>query len=467
MAIPLQGARRAACDWGGSIAPRWSVRLTHPLLLLAALLAALGPMWHWYARRMIDGSDEPWGVVALLTVVMLGCVHGRWIDARPDRTLLLAGGTTVLLSALAAFRLPPLACAAVAVSGVAFTLAAVLDRDRPLLPLWAMLLLSLPVLASLQFYAGYPMRALTAWVSQGVLRASGLEVERSGVVLSWMGRAVLVDAPCSGVHMLWVGMFLNALLSYLQRASAARFLLNTAATLVLVLAGNASRNTLLFVKEAGIVSLPAWTHAGIGVLAFLATAMAIAALVRGGAAGPREAPENTARAHSRPAATACFVALTVAAGLIPLLHAGETGARSRSAVAWPTTFQGRPLERVALTPVEERFAAHFPGAVARFTDGEHQLILRAIDRPTRLLHPAADCFKAVGYSVQDSGVMADANGVQWGCFTASRYGRSMRVCERIFDEDGHSWTDVSAWYWHAVLGRTRAPWTAVAVAGTQ
>ena len=57
MAIPLKGARRAACDWGGSSAPRWSVRLSHPLLLLAVLLSALWPMWHWYARRMIDGSE--------------------------------------------------------------------------------------------------------------------------------------------------------------------------------------------------------------------------------------------------------------------------------------------------------------------------------------------------------------------------------------------------------------------------
>jgi hypothetical protein len=39
-------------------------------------------------------------------------------------------------------------------------------------------------------------------------------------------------------------------------------------TLALVLAGNALRNSLLFVKEAGIVVLPAWTHGGIGLATF-------------------------------------------------------------------------------------------------------------------------------------------------------------------------------------------------------
>jgi hypothetical protein len=40
----------------------------------------------------------------------------------------------------------------------------------------------------------------------------------------------------------------------------------------------------------------------------------------------------------------------------------------------------------------------------------------------------------------------------------------MQVCERIYDQAGASWTDVSSWYWDAALGRSQGPWMAVAVA---
>ena len=65
--------------------------------------------------------------------------------------------------------------------------------------------------------------------------------------------------------MLWVGMFLTTVLSYLQRASALRVASNMAVAFVVVVLGNVLRNTLLFLKEARIVHLPEWTHAVTGV----------------------------------------------------------------------------------------------------------------------------------------------------------------------------------------------------------
>jgi hypothetical protein len=139
--------------------------------------------------------------------------------------------------------------------------------------------------------------------------------------------------------------------------------------------------------------------------------------------------------------------------------------RTAHPVVWPASFQGQPLEPVALTPVEERFARQFPGAVARFSDGRRQLIMRAIERPTRLLHPASDCYKALGYRIDETRIVAAPDGTQWSCFSATRYGRSTKVCERIYDSAGQSWTDASSWYWDALLGRSRGPWMAVAMAG--
>ena len=51
-----------------------------------------------------------------------------------------------------------------------------------------------------------------------------------------------------------------------------------------------------------------------------------------------------------------------------------------------------------MSEVEQRFAARFPGAIARFSDGERVIVLRHVERPTRMLHPAADCFRGLGYA---------------------------------------------------------------------
>ena len=464
---------------------------TTSALLLAVHVAALWPIWLWYAQRITDGSDEPWGLVALVAVLVLVWAQRNSIRAQVDTGLLIAGAAVTLFSAASTPWLPALVRAAIGVTGLALTLTGVLERSRPLLALWALLMLSLPVIASLQFYAGYPLRLFTAWASQALLWVSGLTLDRTGVALTWAGRSVLVDAPCSGVQMLWVGMFLNALLSFLHRACALRFALNAAATLGVVLTANVLRNAILVVKEAGIVAMPAWTHTGVGLATFLVTALAIATLVRwkmpagvqkagiavlagqapqaqcgSGSPTPRAPAVSSTTFNASRASGLTFLALIVLAALVPLRTSAESsvGLRRQEEPAWPLVFQGRPLERVALSALDRRFAAQLPGHVARFTDGERHLIVRAIGEPTRLLHPAADCFKGLGYRVERPRVMTDADATAWGCFAAERDGRSLNVCERISDREGASWTDVSAWYWAALLGRTRGPWLAVTVA---
>jgi exosortase len=524
--------RRARADrhWLDSLTAKWREGPAWSLALLVAQVAALWPVWVWYARRLSDGSDEPWGLVALAAVAVLLWSQRHSLRARPDVRLCIAAAAFTVIGAASGALLPALLRAAIGVSALALALAGTFERRRPLAPLWALLLLSLPLIASLQFYAGYPMRLFTASASQALLGLSGLEVARSGVALEWEGRTVLVDAPCSGVQMLWVGMFVNALLSFMQHAGAVRFALNTLATLGVVLAANAVRNSILFLKEAGIVTLPAWTHNGVGLAMFLVTLLAIARLVswRGGAhrvgaresglhaTGPRESefresrpresdPRDTgprvadlrdtgpcdvglghigpgdaasrllrtlARLRPAPKAAASVgllalpIMLLALATFVPSLGPvrSEAAGRAREEPAWPSEFQGKPLERVAATPLDRRFAAQLPGHLARFTDGERHLILRSLDAPTRLLHPAADCFKGLGYRVEQQRVRSDAQGGLWGCFQAQRDGRSLRVCERIEDRSGAAWTDVSSWYWAALLGRTRGPWLAITVA---
>ena len=160
--------------------------------------------------------------------------------------------------------------------------------------------------------------------------------------------------------------------------------------------------------------------------------------------------------------------------LLPLCAlAAATGAAYRAPVnavnakaapEFPAEWQGQPLRPLALGDVEQRFARHFPGILSRLTNGRDMLVLRSVDRPTRMLHPAADCYQALGYRIAAQQLALDDARQLWRCFQAERGGRRLRVCERIVDAGGKGFTDSSAWYWAAALGQSRGPWQAITVA---
>jgi len=64
------------------------------------------------------------------------------------------------------------------------------------------MVLALPLVSSLQFYAGYPLRLITAQASTWLLQAGGWTAARSGTAMLVDGRLVIVDAPCSGLGVL-------------------------------------------------------------------------------------------------------------------------------------------------------------------------------------------------------------------------------------------------------------------------
>lgn len=259
-------------DHGGDTAarrPRW--RTVRPVAwMVAGLAAALWPHWIYMARRTVDGSDEPWGVLALVTVAVLLVRERRRLE-RPTRAALVAAGALAVAAALASLTLPDLVAAALAMLALGVFLVHALP-GRPATPLVALLLLALPLIASLQFYLGYPLRAFTAHATAALLTAAGIDATAAGATLVHDGLTVLVDAPCAGIGMLWIGSYCAALLSYLAEAGALRTAFNAAAAALLVLAANVARNTALFFPEAGLVHWPAWAHEAIG-LAALALAV--------------------------------------------------------------------------------------------------------------------------------------------------------------------------------------------------
>ncbi|HKX28919.1 MAG TPA: archaeosortase/exosortase family protein [Blastocatellia bacterium] len=252
--------------------------LKMPILWLILQLAAFWPVWRWVVSRAADSSDDHLGWIALVTVLCLAVYRapGRETVRGP---LWLPAGLT-LGYALSYHFLPPLPRAMIAICALASTLS-LCRFGTPLQGgICGLLLLSLPLMASLQFYLGYPLRALIAMAAGPLLQLGGLPVFAEGTGLNWNGRLVMVDAPCSGIKMLWAGLYLTFTLSGYYRLNLRRTLAATAIASIVVILGNLFRSVGLFYVESGILQFPAWTHEGIGVAAFLLTAAAIAGAMR-------------------------------------------------------------------------------------------------------------------------------------------------------------------------------------------
>jgi hypothetical protein len=154
-----------------------------------------------------------------------------------------------------------------------------------------------------------------------------------------------------------------------------------------------------------------------------------------------------------------FVLLAAAAAFAPLLRA--TGSSTAAALRpWPASFEGRALTPMPPAPEDKLLAASFPGHVARFSDGRRQIVLRQISSPTRRLHPARDCFRALGYDIAPAPMRLASGRGPASCFTARKAGRILRACEQVTDSDGRSSPDISSWYWSALLGSDSGPWLA-------
>lgn len=162
-----------------------------------------------------------------------------------------------------------------------------------------------------------------------------------------------------------------------------------------------------------------------------------------------------------PRVLACALALTAA---LPLASTGRRATAAPvaadSAGEWPALLDGATLRPLAMSALEQRFAARFPGRIARFDGGQAQWVLREVREPTRMLHPAADCYRGLGWRIGGTQLEQDKQTRRWRCFVADRGGQRLRVCERIEGADGSSFTDTSAWYWAALMGRSTGPWRA-------
>ncbi len=261
---------------------------------LALQAAALMPTWWWMARRHTDGADDPLGFLALAALAALIWTLRHELRSAPHLSwLALAGlGTvaaTILRSGLGPLpAMPPLAAGLVAVLALAACLMALLPRRRvAAAPVLGLAVLALPLLSSLQFYAGFPLRVITAEASRWLL-APAFEVQREAASLIVDGRLVIVDAPCSGVQMAWCGYFVACALALWAGRSNRHFLARLPLAGLVVLAGNILRNSVLVAFEGAGLALAPWLHEAIG-LALLAAVCAAIGWLMLSAPTPRRA----------------------------------------------------------------------------------------------------------------------------------------------------------------------------------
>lgn len=246
------------------------------LLIIGAQLIAFWPVWRWYVVRVGDSADQKWGLVALLTALLF--VLSKKTSAHVYS--LTIPTLTTLLYLVTYPVLPPLARAGVAFTAIAVTVSLVRFGKAFHPGVLGLLWLSLPIVPSLQFYLGYPLRLLVAGLAAPILRLGGFAVIQEGTCLNWGGQLIWIDAPCSGVRMLWVGLYLTFTLVCFYELRLFKTLEILLAALVAILAGNIFRAVALFYLESGIFPMPAWAHDYAGVVAFALVATGIVAAVQ-------------------------------------------------------------------------------------------------------------------------------------------------------------------------------------------
>ncbi|HEU4768914.1 MAG TPA: archaeosortase/exosortase family protein [Pyrinomonadaceae bacterium] len=245
--------------------------MNRSLFVIAVQLVAFWPVWRWYVERVGESADQKWGLVSLLIALLF--VLFRKTEAF-ERSLTLPS-LVVLLYVVTYPLFPPLARAGIAFTAIGVTLS-LFRFGKPFHPgLIGLLWLSLPVVPSLQFYLGYPLRVLVGSLTAMILRLGGFAVVQEGTCLNWAGKLIWIDAPCSGVRMLWVGLFLVFALVCMYELRFLKTLALLAAACFAIIAGNVFRAVALFYFESGVYPMPGWAHDYAGLVAFALVATAI------------------------------------------------------------------------------------------------------------------------------------------------------------------------------------------------
>ncbi len=252
--------------------------MNHTALLPVMQVAVFWSVWRWYALRLAKSTDEIWCVLALILAAAF--IIGARKSNDESSTSLLLPAILTLIYALGYLFMLPLARACVAMLAIGCTISVWRFKRQAHIGVIGLLLLSLPLIPSLQFFGGYPLRVMVAKVAAPMLQMNGFAVVQEGTCLNFAGQLIWVDAPCSGVRMLWAGMLFACALVCVYDFRRWRVLLIIASSLLVIIAGNIFRAVALFYVEANIIAVPSWMHEAVGVIAFMFVGAGIAIIAQ-------------------------------------------------------------------------------------------------------------------------------------------------------------------------------------------
>jgi exosortase/archaeosortase family protein len=242
-------------------------------LLTVLLMPVVGywHIWQWYFNRVKSTPEEAIGLLAIFVFLLYW--SARIISQRctvykfslwPISLLLFIYTLSFLLP------LPSIVKSAIAFLTLFLTIYWASFGSHPPVSFWGLVLLSLPVVPSLQFYLGYPARYISASATVPLLQLNGFSVSQRATNLVWNDQLIQFDAPCSGVTMLWAGLLVTLFVSFVYRFSLFKTSVAVFVACLFVLFGNVLRGSSLFYLEAGVIPVePTWLHEGIGVGAFV------------------------------------------------------------------------------------------------------------------------------------------------------------------------------------------------------
>ena len=256
-----------------SLKREWCSKRQCTTLLLITQTLCFWPVWQWYLARMFDGSDEPWGILSLITICII-ILRQRTSFELDRHTLHLSAFLTFIYIATFHYT-PPLVNGALAIGSISLLISRIWIGQSFHPAITGLFFLSLPIIASLQFFLGYPLRLVTTSVAASFLQFTTHAVYADGINLLWLGERVIVDAPCSGIKMLWATLYLAFTLATLYRFSTYKtwILYSFSATAVFV--ANTLRTCGLFCLESNILQGPDWWHSAIGLVCFACLAFSV------------------------------------------------------------------------------------------------------------------------------------------------------------------------------------------------
>lgn len=211
------------------------------------------------------GGDEPLGLLVLGVLSVLIFRERKNLIYPPNQPALIVTGLCFTLYILSTFWLPPMLRCVPAILCIAFYF------GWHKYPGWlALMFLSLPLIASLQFYLGYPLRLISTEITRWLIYPFLSDIIREGTNLTIHGKTVGVDPPCSGIKTLWAGLLFTNITASLVGMKWRKAILFNLYAMGLLLLANSFRAALLFAPESGAINMPDALHAGIGIICYLA-----------------------------------------------------------------------------------------------------------------------------------------------------------------------------------------------------